>query len=90
MRSANPVMRSPSTTQDIPLASERLNDTMTEWAVALPGEDEDGDGDGDGDLVAEGDADGDADEFGFGSPAWSSTSVAALSVCSRSDCGSGR
>jgi hypothetical protein len=89
MSSTIPAIRSASTTHDMPVVSGRLNDTMTEWAVALADfDDVDGDGDGDGDFV--GDADADADAFGFGSPVWSSTSVAALSVCARSDCGSGR
>jgi hypothetical protein len=85
MSRTRPAMSSASTTQDMPLVSGRLNDTMTEWAVASP----DGDGDGD-DYLGDGDADADGFGFGFGSPVWSSTSVAALSVCSRSDCGSGR
>ena len=93
MSSTIPAIRSASTTHDMPVVSGRLNDTMTERAVALADLDDvdgDGDGDGDGDFVGDADADADPDAFGFGLPVWSSTAVAALSVCARSDCGSGR
>ena len=49
MSSTSPAIRSASTTHDMPVVSGRLNDTMTEWAVALADlDDVDGEGMGRG------------------------------------------
>jgi len=99
MSSTRPARSRASTAHDVPVESGWLNDTGMECAVAPGDADAEGDGEGDFDVddvddVDDPDPDPDLDpdpdvDVFFGLPVWLSTSSAAFSVSSRSDCGNG-